>query len=138
MHKPLKLTKAEQEQDELLLAALIAGAETNSNYNVQPGGTYLSPPGVYNGVDYSGHACAVGAGILYSGIDLNSSTYRLQSSRGIFVELYQTSWDMALGISNGFECPNWDVDQDNSKDYLRGYQIGAAVRGYSTARMENK
>lgn len=120
------LTDKECLQDELILAAIIAGGMA-SGRKVLP-----SLPGRrrgqvghrnYFGVTYnddpSGPCCAIGAGVLF--FDLDQQHSATQS----FVSHYRVSDDYAFGVSAGFE--GQDLFDGSSTDRIRGYSVGAAA-----------
>lgn len=125
--KPAKdLEDAELQQDEMVLAAIIAGQES-SGYQVARGQWIHTPT---HGSPVA-CACAVGMGLLFCGVKTAqeafdapdySPTYALAKRLGV-------SYRYADGLSDGFEN-GWGPERESStwdEDYKRGARLGAIV-----------
>lgn len=123
-----------QEQDELVLAAIIAGGES-SGRTIIPALCYRPVSSDHRncfGVEMSdsvdGPCCAIGAGVLFGGITLCSSA--IES----FADLHDVSLSYADGVSAGFEQQvpglTWFPIIKNRRDFNRGYAVGDAVYDY--------
>ncbi len=113
------------EQDELILAAIIAGGVA-SGREVRPALTVRpSEPGHRNyfGImpenSPKGPCCAVGAGVLFTG--QKKSKYPLDT----FARRFGVNHDYAGGVSDGFEGDQQMYVEDDSRE--RGYAVGSAA-----------
>lgn len=134
------LTKAQRLKDETVLAAIITGGEASGRL-VWPStyGRNLAPQGCGFGADTtSGPCCAVGAGILYAGIQASR-----QTSIVTFARVHGVSPVYACGVSDGFEdnvgttnmrIVAYNSRESESEDYLRGWAVGEAAFEWSQAR----
>jgi hypothetical protein len=123
---------AEIEQDELILAAIIAGGVA-SGRKVMPATTGSRPAqeghtnsfGVSAWADPQGPCCAVGAGILYAGID--PETVSRIGSCSSFADAYGVSYGFASGVSDGFEGGDREWSDRATPIYDRGVAVGSAA-----------
>jgi hypothetical protein len=126
------LTDDERLQDELILAAIIAGGMA-SGREVRPAS--IARPGQVGhdnlfGVgpndDVSGPCCAVGAGVLFVGVS------RTASPTLAFAEAHGVSESYALGVSDGFEGHHSGLYRDllDQKEWQRGHAVGLAAWGF--------
>ncbi len=126
------LTPEQRLQDELILAAIIAGGMA-SGRRVAPAlcGRRPCQPGHRNGYgvmdesESDGPCCAVGAGVLFSGVTVTSDALKC------FAGEYGVTADYAQGVSSGFENDSWanyggDVF-DVGHDVSRGIAVGSAA-----------
>lgn len=125
--RPLKLTKKQCVKDEQVLAAIIA-AKHACGRDVQPANPHDGQRGSGNGFglrsnQVDGPCCAVGAGVLYRGLEFNDYSDPIY----VFAEAYEVSPEYAMGVSLGFEFEMaHDVDLEK-KDYQRGFEVGKAA-----------
>ncbi len=109
----------EQAFDEQVIAKILCGSHRTPAVRLRPGEwgvSYLSETDIQR----VGPVCAVGAGILYVGLDGR------RSPAGHFADEFGVSMLYVRGVSDGFDseyCP-----LPSEPDYLRGYAVGAAVR----------
>ena len=114
-------------RDERILAEIIAWAEGHPNTVRPRTGQWLQ---LRDGqVDPDGPCCAVGAGLLYRGIDAREY---LASSSGteIFARKYGVSEAFAQGVDNGFEDRTL-FGSNRTDDYARGLSVGIAAREWA-------
>jgi hypothetical protein len=113
---------AEIEQDEMILASIIAGGVA-SGRKVAPSMSGYRPEQVGHGHGYGhmgtgadGPCCAVGAGVLFTGF--KSAGY---DAPNVFASAYGVTRDYALGVSAAFE----GADDRFSEE--RGVAVGSAA-----------
>ncbi len=118
-----KLTKKEQEQDSIILGAIIAGATK------KPLITNESRP------ETSDSVCAIGAGIIgeFIGEKIPSAA---KLAIELFADIHGVSIKYAEGVNDGFEqdmesrsiwntIPYTEIEaNEKSKDYCRGWNVG--------------
>ena len=109
--------------DEEILARIIAGAKASGRRVMR--GDY----GVWNGDMPDGPVCAVGAGCLYAGISKIGDQHhrKFAGPAHAFAEAHGTSFDFALGVSDGFETLTIARVMDRKDDYERGVNVGIAA-----------
>lgn len=112
------------DRDELVLAAILAGGHTsgrkiqphNSRQGVRGSGNLF---GITSSSDSEGPVCAVGAGVIYSGLPCVDVVGPTRT----FAEAYGVSPGYADGVSHGFERAVFDADSDLG----RGSEVGNAA-----------
>lgn len=104
--------RQEQEQDELILAAIIAGAMT-SGRSCRRGKW---------GFDPNGPACAVSMGVIYTGMRLSIT----DDPRKQFAVVHNVTHLYASGVSDGFEGRIRGIVSATG-DYERGTDVGTAA-----------
>ncbi len=115
-------------KDEQILAAILAAAHVCGR-SVRPDNSHDGVMGSGNAFgirrqQIDGPACAVGAGVLYSGIAIDDS------ERSLFAMAYGVTVEYADGISDGFENSlDGDAVDNGYRDvnYIRGYHVGQAA-----------
>ena len=124
---------SKEQKDEQVLAAILAAAEQlhkeQPDKIVMPHSDHDGAPGGHNlfGVDGYGPCCAVGGGLIYSGLSLEN---RMVGAVSLFAEAYKVSRAYAGGVSDGFEHPLSSVpcsylkNPKGDADYLRGFYVG--------------
>lgn len=136
-HVKIVRERKEREHDEQIICAVVALANdrdrklSESQIRVKRGGFITAG---LAGIPYA--ACAVGAGLLYRGVD-DGEGEALEK----FAALYDVSKNFAIGVSDGFEGDTsatigWDPREDESlfddpnveRDYERGWAVGSAIR----------
>lgn len=121
----MSMTK-EQRFDELLVAKIIAAAES-SGAMVESGHMSF---GVYSNDGQfkpDGPVCAIGAGVLYRSVNIKK--YPMVSDA--FAAIHRVNRTYACGVSDGFEGAYGSVDGNHYVDnanHARGYAVGEAVR----------
>jgi hypothetical protein len=126
-------TPEQIEQDELILAAIIAGGMA-SGREVRPAlfARRPSQAGHRNGFgvqledEPDGPCCAVGAGVLFSGVTEADDALRC------FAVSHDVSYLYAQCVSSGFENDSWAQSppmghESESDDFARGLSVGSAA-----------
>jgi hypothetical protein len=119
------LTPEQIEQDELILAAIIAGGMA-SGRRVEPclAGYRRGQDGHSNGFGVmsddraTGPCCAVGAGVLFAGQKTTTSPF------DAFARKLKIGRDYAVAVSAGFEG---QPGYEGSLDEARGHAVGSAA-----------
>jgi uncharacterized membrane protein len=116
----MTLTPEQIEQDELILAAIIAGGMA-SGRRVAPSLSGYRAEQVGHGQGYgvstaTGPMCAVGAGVLFAGI-----TCTQRDANEAFAEVHGVTYEYASAVSGAFEGAD-DVSADR-----RGHAVGSAA-----------
>jgi hypothetical protein len=134
----VRLTRAERQQDEMIIAKIISAAAT-SGRAMRPAYSNLERPeqvgtnAGFMSYDHDGPACAVGMGCIFGGIvDRNLPPGR--DWVDLFAEFHGVSDVYASAVSDGFEGHSFGVDTYNqyrTRDFARGYAVGVALY-YST------
>lgn len=121
----------EQLQDEMILAAIIAGGMA-SGREVLPSLSYRGTRdnenvyGVDADDDPQGPCCAVGAGVLFHGVLVVDEP--IES----FAKMHGVSIDYAIGVSDGFEADRSYDHRGETDDYDRGVSVGNAAFEFFT------
>lgn len=128
----------EQQKDEKVLAAIIAGAES-SGRRLWP--ATCARPDVH-GSNTGYQSCAIGMGLMFCGVDLQKKThagiYEFGSALALFADHHAVSLIYARGVSQGFEGYGsltypltYPEDHDDLiAEYRRGYAVGRATFAY--------
>ena len=101
------ISKRMRSHDELLVAKILTSAEA-ARYKLRPGE-------VFGITGHTGQCCALGAGILFAGIDSEEFMLNNMDAVGVFAKKYKVSRSFAHGVTNGFETradgsfKPWDV-----------------------------
>lgn len=123
----MTLTKKQREQDEQILAAIIAGAHACGR-KALPHFSHDGARGSGNGYGLRsayGPCCAVGAGALYAGVPVGSDSDF--TALEVFAARYEVSEDYASGVSLGLEFGQ-NTDPDVRRlSYHRGFAVGKAA-----------
>lgn len=135
----VKRERQEREHDEQIIAAILAQATEKDRVRIKPGLFQRHYPvgSPARSVDVI-RCCAVGAGLLYRGVDIS---HRHVDALEMFADLYEIPYNCAEGVSDGFEGSigttngqdSWmdrvddgEIDEQDY-DYMRGWAIGAAI-----------
>lgn len=128
--------RAHREKDDEVLASILAGSALTQR-PLEAGRGFFGTIGFEATEDAGddGPCCAIGAGVLYAGLDPNK--VKRSGALRAFARHYDVSMDYAVGVSDGFETNDAGfvgsvsrvkgVDKSSS-DYARGFAVGAAVR----------